>query len=155
MRVRVNIDISQPLCRGCLVNMGDSQAQWICFKYERMPIFCYWCGVTNHDEKDCRMCISSQGTLKKEDQQYGAWLWATIEWFQVSHVVRNKPTQYPPAMAASQQEQRLMACFLEVIAGESTAREGSSGHSEVQPIQVHGNSVCQLSNSAKEILANP
>uniref|UniRef100_A0A7N2N214 DUF4283 domain-containing protein n=1 Tax=Quercus lobata TaxID=97700 RepID=A0A7N2N214_QUELO len=80
---------------------------------------------------------ANQGTLKEEDQQYGAWLWATIEWFQVSHVVRNKPTQYPPTMAASQQEQRLMARFLEVITGESTAREGSSGHSEVQPTQVH------------------
>ena len=88
MRVRVNIDISQTLCRGCLVNVGDSQAQ--SFKYECMPIFCYWCGVMNHDENDCRMWASSQGTLKKEDYQYGAWLWATIEWFQVSHVMRNK-----------------------------------------------------------------
>ena len=96
----------------------------------------------NHDENDCRMWASSQGTLKKEDYQYGAWLWATIEWFQVSHVVRNKPTQYPPTMAASQQEQRPMARFLEVIIGESMAWEGSSGHGEVQRTQVHGNYIC-------------
>ncbi|KAK7817810.1 hypothetical protein CFP56_042398 [Quercus suber] len=56
-----------------------------------MSNFCYWCGVINHDEKDCRMWVSSQGTLK-EDQQYGAWLWATTERFQVSYVVQNKST---------------------------------------------------------------
>ena len=66
-RVQVNIDISQPLCRGCLVNVRDSQTQWISFKYECMPNFCYWCGVMNHDEKDCRMWVNNQGTLK-EDQ---------------------------------------------------------------------------------------
>ena len=66
-RVQVNINISQPLCRGCLVNVRDSQTQWISFKYECMPNFCYWCGVMNHDEKDCRMWVSNQGTLK-EDQ---------------------------------------------------------------------------------------
>ncbi|KAK7855445.1 hypothetical protein CFP56_027770 [Quercus suber] len=48
---------------GHLVNVRDSQTQWISFKYECMPNFCYWCGVTNHDEKDCRMWVSSQGTL--------------------------------------------------------------------------------------------
>ena len=154
MRVRVYIDISQSLCRVRLVNLQDSQAQWISFKYERMPIFCYWCGVMNHDEKDCRLRVSSQGTLK-EDQQYGAQLRATTEWFQLSHVVQNKPTQYPPAMAAPQQKQRSMARFLEVITGESMERGESSGHGEVQPTQVHGNSECQLSNSTNEILANP
>ena len=45
-------------------------------------------------------------------------------------------------MAASQQEQRPMARFLEVIIGESMAWEGSSGHGEVQRTQVHGNSIC-------------
>ena len=95
----------------------------------------------NHDEKDCRLRVSSQGTLK-EDQQYGAQLRATTEWFQLSHVVQNKPTQYPPAMATPQQKQRSMARFLEVIIGESMAWEGSSGHREVQRTQVHGNSIC-------------
>ena len=101
------------------------------------------------------MWVSSQGTLKKEDQQYRAWLQATTERFQVSHVVRNKPTQYPPAMTVPQQEQQPMAHFLEVITGESMERGESSGHGEVQPTQVHGNSECQLSNSTNEILANP
>ena len=90
MRVWININITQPLCRGWLVNMGGPKPQWISFKYERMPIFFYWCGIMNHDEKDCKLWVSSLGTLQKEEQQYGAWMHATIERFQVHHVVKNK-----------------------------------------------------------------
>lgn len=31
LRVRVYIDIKQPLCRGQMVNFGDSQPQWVSF----------------------------------------------------------------------------------------------------------------------------
>ena len=41
LRVRVHIDINQPLCRGRMVNLGDSQPHWVSFQYEHLPIFCY------------------------------------------------------------------------------------------------------------------
>ena len=37
-----------------------------------------------------KLWASSLGTLQKEEQQYGAWMCATIERFQVHHVVKNK-----------------------------------------------------------------
>ena len=52
IHVRININITQPLCKGWLVNMGGPKPQWILFKYECMSIFCYWCRVMNHDEKE-------------------------------------------------------------------------------------------------------
>ena len=57
IRVRVRIDITQALCRGRLINFGGSEPVWVGFKYERLPIFCYWCGKLNHDEKDCGMWL--------------------------------------------------------------------------------------------------
>lgn len=39
IRVRVNIDINQPLHRGRFGNLGKSKPLWISFQYERMPIF--------------------------------------------------------------------------------------------------------------------
>lgn len=71
MRVRVSTDIRQPLCRGRIVNIGGSSPQWIYFQHERLPIFCYWCGMLNHDERDCKLWLNGNGTLRKEDQQYG------------------------------------------------------------------------------------
>ena len=38
-----------------------------------------------------KLWVSSLGTLqKKEQQQYGAWMCATIDRFQAPHVVKNK-----------------------------------------------------------------
>ncbi|KAF3952002.1 hypothetical protein CMV_022403 [Castanea mollissima] len=90
LRVRVNINITQPLCRGRYVDLGDSEPHWISFQYERMPIFCYWCGVLNHNERDCKLWSDSGETLNKEDQQYGPWLRATMTNVQPSQVVHTK-----------------------------------------------------------------
>ena len=59
----LNINIMQPLCKGRLVNMGGPKPQWILFKYVRMPIFCNWCGIMNHDDKNCKLWVGSLGTL--------------------------------------------------------------------------------------------
>ena len=77
IRVRANIDINQPLCRSRFINMGDLDPLWISFQYERMPIFCYWCGLINHDKKDCKLWTDNGCTLNKNEQQCGPWLQAS------------------------------------------------------------------------------
>ncbi|XP_075674845.1 uncharacterized protein At4g02000-like [Castanea sativa] len=72
--IRVLVDISTPLCRGRLVRMGGPLPTWVDFKYERLPIFCYWCGLVDHDEKDCMQWMRSKESLRAEDKQYGPWL---------------------------------------------------------------------------------
>ena len=74
MHVRVSIDVSKPLCCGRLVCVGGSSKLWVTFKYERMPIFCYWCGLIDHDEKDCMEGARSKETLGQREKQYGPWL---------------------------------------------------------------------------------
>ena len=44
MRIRVSIDVNQPLCRGRVVTREDGSQFWVPFKYERLPNLCYWCG---------------------------------------------------------------------------------------------------------------
>ena len=41
MRVRVNIDISQPLSRGRVVSLDSGKKLWVNFKYERLPNLCF------------------------------------------------------------------------------------------------------------------
>jgi len=50
MRVRVAVDISNPLCRGCCVTWNQGSDEWIAFKYERLLNLCYWCGLMSHDD---------------------------------------------------------------------------------------------------------
>ena len=44
MWVQININITQPLCKGWIVNIGGPKPQWISFKYECMPILCFGVG---------------------------------------------------------------------------------------------------------------
>lgn len=51
LHIRVFQDITKPLCKGRMVRLGGPSAVWVEFKYERLPIFFYWCGKVDHDEK--------------------------------------------------------------------------------------------------------
>ena len=59
MRVQVVIDVSLPLYRGRLISFDDGEEGWVCFKYERLPNICYWCGCLNRSDKDCDRWIDS------------------------------------------------------------------------------------------------
>ena len=75
-RTRVNVDITKPLCQGCRITMASGNEGWVSFKYERLPNICYCCGRLMHGDRECPMWVKSGGTLKVEDQQFGAWLHA-------------------------------------------------------------------------------
>ena len=79
MRIRVSIDITNPLCRGRLTRSEKGCEAWISFKYERLSNFCYWCGQVTHSDKDCAYWLCNKDKLKVEDQQYGPWLRASTE----------------------------------------------------------------------------
>ena len=72
MRVRVLIDISQPLCRGRVIALDDDRDQWVSFKYEQLPNLCFWC--LTHNDKDCDLWIESEGTLAETEKQYRPWI---------------------------------------------------------------------------------
>ncbi|KAK7835026.1 hypothetical protein CFP56_023912 [Quercus suber] len=53
LRVRVKIDIARKLIRGRKIKGEDGADWWVLFKYERLPNFCYRCGLLELDLKDC------------------------------------------------------------------------------------------------------
>ena len=74
MRVRVLVDVSQPLCRGRVICLEDGKELWVSFKYERLPNLCYWCGRLTHNDRDCELWLDSEGTLEDSDKRYGPWI---------------------------------------------------------------------------------
>ena len=77
MRVRVLVDISQPLCRGRVITLDDDKEMWVSFKYERLPNICYWCGCLTHNDRDCERWIESDGTLEESNREFGPWIRAS------------------------------------------------------------------------------
>jgi hypothetical protein len=52
LRVRVMMDVTKPLARGRMLHL-KGQSVWIEFKYERLPRFCFHCGVIRHGSGGC------------------------------------------------------------------------------------------------------
>lgn len=74
LRIRVDINITKPLMRRKMTHIEDVYKGWVFFKYERLPIFCYHCGILVHHDRECQKfkkgCLSSE----EDDFQYGPWL---------------------------------------------------------------------------------
>ncbi|KAJ4841493.1 hypothetical protein Tsubulata_011851 [Turnera subulata] len=52
-RVRVLIDLGQPLHRSLTVSLPQGEPFYVLFKYEGLPNFCLVCGWLGHTMKDC------------------------------------------------------------------------------------------------------
>lgn len=48
MRIKVRLDLTQPLQRGIKLRVSDSKEVRFDFKYKKLPNFCYNCGVIGH-----------------------------------------------------------------------------------------------------------
>uniref|UniRef100_A0A803NGJ0 Zinc knuckle CX2CX4HX4C domain-containing protein n=1 Tax=Cannabis sativa TaxID=3483 RepID=A0A803NGJ0_CANSA len=54
LRVRVRLDIQQPLMRGKMVKLPHIHDEhWLEFRYENLPIFCFHCGCLGHPFERC------------------------------------------------------------------------------------------------------
>uniref|UniRef100_A0A2N9J7Z2 Reverse transcriptase domain-containing protein n=1 Tax=Fagus sylvatica TaxID=28930 RepID=A0A2N9J7Z2_FAGSY len=79
MRIRVRVDISRPLCRGRRIGLTNGGEGWVSFRYERLPNFCYWCGIPTHGEKDCEAWLKTGDAEKAKIPEFGEWLRASQE----------------------------------------------------------------------------
>ena len=70
MRIRVDLQLDKPLRCGGKVASADGEKFWVNFKYERLPTFCFHCGILGHDDKHCLEITNQQNSSK----QYGDWL---------------------------------------------------------------------------------
>lgn len=71
MRVRVLVDISKPLRR--VVNTVDSNGkELMCLLiYERLPVFCYVCGLVGNSTIKCARYVKDMNT---KEYPFGNWM---------------------------------------------------------------------------------
>ncbi|KAK7849482.1 hypothetical protein CFP56_002869 [Quercus suber] len=74
MRVRVALPVSKPLRRGGFIVDSDGGKTWVHFKYERLPMFCHFCGVLGHDFHHCTRHFAAEKGDGDVEYQYGDWM---------------------------------------------------------------------------------
>ncbi|KAL0003519.1 hypothetical protein SO802_017300 [Lithocarpus litseifolius] len=74
LRIRVKIDVTRKLVQGKKIKVENNEQRWVFFKYERLPNFCYLCGMLRHGEKECDKNDLSGNGEEKGAYQYDAWL---------------------------------------------------------------------------------
>jgi hypothetical protein len=52
LRVKIQIDLTKPLPRGRKLKY-EGKSNWIAFNYEKLPKFCFQCGVISHGKEGC------------------------------------------------------------------------------------------------------
>ena len=77
LRIRVILDLTKPLCRGRRITTAKGGDGWVSFRYERLPIMCYGCGMLTHNDRDCTSGSRARGTQSEGDKQFGSWLRAS------------------------------------------------------------------------------
>lgn len=60
-----------------MVKMG-SEKHWVDFKYEQVPIFCFYCGIFGHQERSCKLNLSDAKEGQIIEGQYGDWIRASM-----------------------------------------------------------------------------
>ncbi|KAL6557998.1 hypothetical protein OROMI_018348 [Orobanche minor] len=77
LRMRVGIDITKQLYRCITIEGPRKQPIQLQVSYERLPNFCYYCGIIGHLVKDYHACFDLFGASDNVDEanlQYGEWI---------------------------------------------------------------------------------
>lgn len=74
LRVKVALPISKPLQRGIFLLGLDKKRHWVTYKYERMLIFCHYCGDLAHDLRHCPAHFAASKKENPISYQYEDWL---------------------------------------------------------------------------------
>lgn len=73
VRIRVLHDVRNPLVTCVNVKMKNGKEEAFVVKYERPPLFCFFCGRVGHGTKDCDM----DDDVDEGEVKFGGWLRAS------------------------------------------------------------------------------
>lgn len=91
-RLKVLVDVSLPLKRGFFALDEYGKKKWYRVTYERLPMFCFLCGILGHGEAHCSTRYDDDFLEPEEGFPFGNWLRASMD----NSVVTEAPLPLQP-----------------------------------------------------------
>ncbi|XP_059436731.1 uncharacterized protein LOC132169771 [Corylus avellana] len=73
LRVRVTLDLAKPLSRGRTITLRNNTL-WVPFQYEKIPKYCFRCGVIRHGTRGCVRVGGQRAYGRETEPEFGPWL---------------------------------------------------------------------------------
>jgi hypothetical protein len=76
VKIKVNLNIEEPIRAGLFIGNTKDEINWVDFRYENLPLFCFGCGLIGHNEDKCSDPYEPQ--FEGEVNPRGPWLRSNI-----------------------------------------------------------------------------
>ena len=70
----IRVKVALPIQRGGFIVGSEGGYTWVTYRYERLPMFCHYCGLLGHDVCHCTGFFAASKNGGEVDCQYGEWL---------------------------------------------------------------------------------
>ncbi|KAK2451970.1 zinc knuckle (CCHC-type) family protein [Trifolium repens] len=138
VKVKVCINIEEPIRPGMFIGNPKDGINWVDFRYENLPMFCFNCGLIGHNEDKCES--SFLHTPEGSTNLRGPWLRSNIYGKRV-HDNRDKRFHSNPLQSASGgQFSTIPQAMLDMLAKMKLEEESEGQPPEVNTTTSHTSS---------------
>jgi hypothetical protein len=74
IKIKVNLEIHKPIKAGIHIGSVEDGVHWIDFRYEKLPHFCFTCGLIGHIEANCKLRDTKTDAESTNQNVLGPWL---------------------------------------------------------------------------------
>ncbi|KAH7838452.1 hypothetical protein Vadar_026558 [Vaccinium darrowii] len=71
IRIRVRLSLDKPLKRGSNIVLGKGSRYWLDYKYERLNLVCFYCGLIGHEFNGCSSKTTDERAERARPNKFG------------------------------------------------------------------------------------
>ncbi|RYQ87721.1 hypothetical protein Ahy_B09g095257 [Arachis hypogaea] len=74
IKENIQMNLAEPVRKGIHMGSKEDEQTWVDFRFERLPTFCYYCGLIGHDEVSCEKHEAEEDGGRAKSNELGTWL---------------------------------------------------------------------------------